>query len=173
MAANTNKRKRGALDHHDSGRNAPGYQKASASAIVQDPTNPEMEAYPALDDGSVSQLLAHNNSEHGLHQNGGNQSATDTAAAALQYHHGLPPNTDASFQTQGSAGDASFLADQSFSMDQLKDGGSKSPTGPGGAKPPVGSEEWHKVRRDNHKEGVHIALPLFPICGALLTAHFS
>ena len=35
---------------------------------------------------------------------------------------------------------------------------------PGGAagnqntpKPQVGTEEWHKVRRDNHKEGKHIA----------------
>ena len=26
----------------------------------------------------------------------------------------------------------------------------------GGSKPAVGSDEWHKVRRDNHKEGEHI-----------------
>lgn len=35
-------------------------------------------------------------------------------------------------------------------------GGSGSPTGAnsaGGPKPQVGTEEWHKVRRDNHKEG--------------------
>jgi hypothetical protein len=32
---------------------------------------------------------------------------------------------------------------------------SKAPSPPRqGPKPPVGSEEWHKVRRDNHKEGV-------------------
>lgn len=37
-----------------------------------------------------------------------------------------------------------------------QNGGSGSPTGAnaaGGPKPQVGTEEWHKVRRDNHKEG--------------------
>ena len=53
-----------------------------------------------------------------------------------------------------------------YSLDSLKDGtrqtpqqqqqqgsgGEGSPTS-GSAKPTVGTEEWHKVRRDNHKEG--------------------
>jgi bHLH factor len=30
---------------------------------------------------------------------------------------------------------------------------SDSPPQSSAHKPPVGSEEWHKVRRDNHKEG--------------------
>ncbi|KAF2767508.1 hypothetical protein EJ03DRAFT_275936 [Teratosphaeria nubilosa] len=47
---------------------------------------------------------------------------------------------DASKERQeGDAGDAS-----------PKDGGSAGPNG--GPKPQVGSDEWHKVRRDNHKE---------------------
>jgi transcriptional regulator CBF1 len=177
MAANTNKRKRSSLEQADSGRTAPGFQK-SVSTTQQESTNPGMEPYPALDDAGVSQLLAHNNSEHGLHQNGGNnQSATDTAAAALQYHHGLPGNPDVSFQSQP-VGDnsASFLGDQSSFMESLKENAqhpgqapasaSKSPTAPNSSqKPPVGSDEWHKVRRDNHKEGEHCTCPVELIIG--------
>jgi len=153
MATTNNKRKRGSLEQQDSGRQAPG-------AVASDA--PELTQY---EDGGLSQLIAHNNAEG--HMNGGNpnQSATDTATAALAYTHGLP---DLPFTTQSTAdtNDGSFQGAASFSLDALKDGSQGanpsqvSPTSaPSSAtKPPVGSDEWHKVRRDNHKEGKQ---PLF------------
>jgi len=130
MAAPTNKRKRTTLEQVDSSRD-----------------NPELTQY---EDGSALQELLRHNAE-GAQMNGGNQSATDTAAAALSYSHGLP---DLQFSQSTGDNDASFQG-TGFSLDALKDGaGQSSPTAPGGAKPPVGSEEWHKVRRDNHKEGL-------------------
>jgi hypothetical protein len=147
MAATNNKRKRGSLEQQDSGRQAPGAVAADA---------PELTQY---EDGGLSQLIAHNNAEG--HMNGGNpnQSATDTATAALAYTHGLP---DLQFTTQTTAdNNDGFQGGASFTLDALKDGSQGanptqvSPTSaPSSAtKPPVGSDEWHKVRRDNHKEG--------------------
>ena len=142
MAAQTNKRKRTSLEV-DPGRD----------------DNPELTQY---EDGSALQELLRHNVEgaaRAAHMNGGNQSATDTAAAALSYSHGLP---DLQFSQSTGDNDASFQGATGFSLDALKDGAAQSsPTAPGSAsKPPVGSDEWHKVRRDNHKEGmVHKVSP--------------
>ncbi|KAF2791384.1 hypothetical protein K505DRAFT_66749 [Melanomma pulvis-pyrius CBS 109.77] len=111
-----------------------------------------------------------------VHQNGGanTSSVGDTAAAALAYHQmTVPQPTELSFQTQGSGGEGnSFgMGDhhqqqqtgmQDFSLEALKAATqtprsgqaavNDSPPNTGGHKPQVGSEEWHKVRRDNHKE---------------------
>ena len=118
--------------------------------------------------------------DHGLHQNGGanSSSAGDTAAAALaHYSMTVPQATELSFQTQTSGEGNSFsMGDHGvhqqqhgmpeFSLDALKtasqqqqsgnSGTNESPPNTAGHKPPVGSEEWHKVRRDNHKEGSFI-----------------
>jgi transcriptional regulator CBF1 len=100
-------------------------------------------------------------------QNGGNDhaNASSTAAAALAGIYPtmtIPQPTDVSFATQASDADRN---DQSYNMDdsQANDsfmdnsvGGAHSSGGRGstsGSKPAVGSEEWHKVRKDNHKEG--------------------
>ena len=130
------------------------------------------------DFSTLSQHLArHVNSNNGP-ANGGN--ATSTAAAALA---GLMPSltvpqpTELSFASTGSGADG----ESSFEMSGQENGqnhhsqgtpynlGSFQGTaaqveaaraqanalanagGPG--KPAVGSDEWHKVRRDNHKEG--------------------
>lgn len=96
------------------------------------------------------------------HQNGTDHSdAPSTAAAALAGLYptmSIPQPTEVSFAPQGSDGDrgqeTSFMGDsqqgdQSF-MDNSTQGQS---SGSRGAKPLVGSDEWHKVRKDNHKEG--------------------
>jgi bHLH factor len=111
-----------------------------------------------------------------VHQNGGANTASvgDTAAAALAYHQmTVPQATELSFQPQASGEGSSFsMGDhhqqqqtgmQDFSLEALKAAtqtprsgqanANDSPPNTGGHKPPVGSEEWHKVRRDNHKEG--------------------
>jgi len=132
----TNKRKRGNIDN-PSPRAAPGYK-----------TTDEVQPY-GVDETAMNQLSAFNNQE--AQQNGGaNAAASDTAAAALHY----PIAGDTSFQTQASTGD---YADASYGLDQLKDSpqGHASQQSPGGttsSKPQVGSEEWHKIRKDNHKE---------------------
>ena len=115
-----------------------------------------------------------------LHQNGGpnSSSAGDTAAAALaHYSMTVPQATELSFQPQNtttegsgfSMSDHNLHQQQSgpglsdFSLDSLKavaqtprsaqpQINESPPATSSGHKPPVGSEEWHKVRRDNHKE---------------------
>ena len=86
-------------------------------------------------------------------------SASSTAAAALAGIYPtmtIPQPTDVSFATQNSDPDRN--AESSF-MDNSQQGGdsfmeSSTPSGRGtGSKPAVGSDEWHKVRKDNHKEG--------------------
>lgn len=131
-------------------------------------------------DLDFSQLAQHAN-DHGLHQNGGGNStnASDTAAAALSHHFQMtvPQATELSFQNQGGGGDSDRALGSSFSMgdhsmhqsshgmtdyglDALNKSnsqgapGSDSPPTQGNQKPAVGSEEWHKIRRDNHKEGL-------------------
>jgi len=144
----TNKRKRSNIDNEPP-RSAPGYTRGPAND-----TPGEMEY--GVDDNAINQLSAFNNQE--AQQNGGAAaSATDTAAAALSHYQ---MGGDASFQTQASAGDTSFMADQNYGLDQLKESptqaqgptSQQSPTSATPSKPPVGSDEWHKVRRDNHKE---------------------
>lgn len=120
--------------------------------------------------------------EHNVGQEQGNnnagQSASDTAAAAMAQYHTMtvPQSTEQSFLAQAaeatpdrpgsSSVDAgnpnaqqrtSSYGDIDFNPmknDQGSNGADASPTGGSqGNKPPVGTEEWHKLRRDNHKEG--------------------
>jgi bHLH factor len=108
-----------------------------------------------------------------LHQqrNSGNQNgsvehanASSTAAAALAGIYPtmtIPQPTDVSFATQASEGDRN--PDSSFNMGDSQQGGDSfmenstqgnqlSGSRGSGSKPTVGSDEWHKIRKDNHKE---------------------
>lgn len=114
---------------------------------------------------------------------GAGQSASDTAAAAMAQYHTMtvPQTTEQSFMQQQQAVEATGETQESpsgdpataqhrtssfgdFDLNTSKDGqttqdGDTSPNAaaadgnPNGPKPAVGSDEWHKVRRDNHKEG--------------------
>lgn len=137
-------------------------------------------------DIDFSQLAQHTN-DHGLHQNGsGNPTnASDTAAAALSHHFQMtvPQATELSFQNQGAGGEGDRTLGNSFgmgdhNMHQTSHGmtdygldalnksntqggqGNESPPTQVNQKPAVGSEEWHKIRRDNHKEGSWANMPL-------------
>ncbi|KAK4505057.1 hypothetical protein PRZ48_003020 [Zasmidium cellare] len=115
----------------------------------------------------------HNPGQEQVNQNAG-QSASDTAAAAMAQYHTMtvPQSTEQSFLAQAaeqtdrpgsssvdggnpqqrtsSYGDIDFNPMQ---KDPGSNGADASPTGgSGGNKPPVGTDEWHKLRRDNHKE---------------------
>lgn len=145
----TNKRKRSNLDTEPP-RSAPGFPRGAAN---ETPTDMEY----GVDDNAINQLSAFNNQDAQQNGGGGAANAADTATAALTHYQ-----TGIEFPTQGSAGDASFLSEQNYGLDQLKDtpgqaqgaASQQSPTTGTPSKPPVGSEEWHKVRRDNHKEGM-------------------
>lgn len=125
------------------------------------------------------QLARHVNSNTG-HANGANASSTAAAAlAGLMPSLTVPQPTELSFTSTGSGndGDSSFeMSGQENGQNQHSQGtpynlGSFQGTGTaaqveaaraqasamanagGPGKPAVGSDEWHKVRRDNHKEG--------------------
>lgn len=134
------------------------------------------------DQTAASYLAAHNAStneedlqqQFDIHTNGSANASSvgDTAAAALAYHQmTVPQPTELSFQPQASGDNSFTMGDhhqgqqtsmQDFSLEALKvvtgtprSGGAannESPPTTSAHKPQVGSEEWHKVRRDNHKE---------------------
>ncbi|KAF2754950.1 hypothetical protein EJ05DRAFT_488522 [Pseudovirgaria hyperparasitica] len=161
----SNKRKRGSLDQN-SKRPAPS-QRANSNAV------------DLSDQATANFLAAHNAGGNdnsldfsSLGQNGGNVSnSSDTAAAALHYSMTVPQATELSFQSHTSGIDGTQPFSASFQMedneahsftdfsglDSLKTGGqsgntasNESPTS--ASKPAVGTDEWHKLRRDNHKE---------------------
>lgn len=102
---------------------------------------------------------------------------SSTAAAALAAHMGAGPS-DMSFVSNGSGSEGDRPMDSSFDLSGDGSQNHMSHGAPyninsfttaggtaaqvqaareasnGGSKPPVGSDEWHKVRRDNHKEGM-------------------
>ena len=163
-----NKRKRDSLDH-DAPRAAPH----DSSRKNHDSMN---ESYS--DQDFVNALAQHtegaNSFNHPIHQNGNTAAgnAADTASAALHVQMNVPQPTELSFQTQTSGSENDRPMSSSFSLGDhghqhsipefdtsylkaptTNSGGEGSPTSGGLQKPTVGSEEWHKVRRDNHKEG--------------------
>ncbi len=109
---------------------------------------------------AVEALQDYNSLHHqGNDQNGAAEHASSTAAAALAGIYPtmtIPQPTDVSFATQGSDTDrnqeSSFMDNSQQGADSFME--NSTPSGRGsGSKPAVGSDEWHKVRKDNHKEG--------------------
>ncbi|CAG8954539.1 hypothetical protein HYALB_00001492 [Hymenoscyphus albidus] len=103
-------------------------------------------------DGAIEALQDYSN----LHndQNGSAEHASSTAAAALAGIYPtmtIPQPTGVSFASQDPDSDRN--PDNSF-MDNSQAGESfmENPQPPRTPKPAVGSDEWHKVRKDNHKE---------------------
>ena len=107
--------------------------------------------------------------------------ASSTAAAALAAHLGGPEASSLSFVSQGTGTDGERQMDTSFDLggsDVVQNhnpnsaynlspftsvGGTaaqvqaaREASNNGAIKPAVGTEAWHKVRRDNHKEGLSI-----------------
>lgn len=126
----------------------------------------------------------------------GDHHASDTAAAAMaQYHHTMtvPQSTEQAFMRdvpgdnavgrtiEAGHGDAQQAGsfpeyDPDTSKNDDQHNGEISPSGglrgtPGGSKPAVGSDEWHKQRKDNHKEGA-LTLPNFA-SSRVLTCYIS
>lgn len=130
------------------------------------------------DSGDVQHNTGHLQS-HGQEGGQGNN-ASDTAAAAMAQFHTMtvPQSTESTFLNSageggegqpgsgegGAAGQhrtSSFGAEFDSSAVHGSPNGEGSPTtglGPN-SKPAVGSDEWHKIRKDNHKEGKHSLIP--------------
>ncbi|KAF2878392.1 hypothetical protein BDV95DRAFT_480545 [Massariosphaeria phaeospora] len=164
----TNKRKRDTRDQGPTtSRPAPGTNNAGSSNDLTDQATAFLVAHNASNGDDMQQ-------QFNVHQTGGTTTSSvgDTAAAALAYHQmTVPQATELSFQPQSSPGEgAAFsMGDpqqqtgmQDFSLEALKAATqtprsgqtttNESPPSTSTHKPQVGSEEWHKVRRDNHKE---------------------
>lgn len=115
------------------------------------------------DDGGVESLHDYESLHQQENGTGEHSNAAYTAAAALG--HGsmptmtIPQPTENAFAAQAAEADRnqdSFLDDsqvgnESFNLEG--NGGQGSGRSGSTSKPAVGSEEWHKVRKDNHKEG--------------------
>ena len=176
MTTMQNKRKR---ESHDvaSARAAPGMNQ-TGDEFEQHYLETDDDI---MDNSNFAAALAHHDAENAERQDsaqtGNGQSTSDTAAAAMAQYHTMtvPQSTEQSFMTQktpggidgsgaGGPGDSSAqrrtssFGDYGAGITQSSPNGDGSPTGasasnPFGPKPTVGSDEWHKVRRDNHKEG--------------------
>ncbi|KAF2744312.1 hypothetical protein M011DRAFT_408658 [Sporormia fimetaria CBS 119925] len=162
----SSKRKRDARDH---GQGNPRAAPASNNDLTDQATASFLAAHNASTNDDDMQH------QFDVHQNGGPNAASvgDTAAAALAYHQmTVPQSTELSFQPQNANEGSSFnlgeqhqqqqAGMQDFSLEALKAAtqpprpapptANESPAPQSSHKPPVGSDEWHKVRRDNHKE---------------------
>ena len=108
------------------------------------------------------------------HQNNATPSTAAAALAASMPHITIPQPTELSFQSTNTANDddqveSSFdmggeghqnhhTEGTPYNLDAYTGDGAARGQG-GGNKPAVGTDEWHKVRRDNHKEGEQPSTP--------------
>ena len=173
----SNKRKREASDHTGVVRQ-PGSRHAPAPNNVhgngQDNSNSSHDPYSNDSNNHDFTSMSEQLSRHIANVNA--NAAPNTAAAALAASMPqltVPQPTDFSFSNSGSGTDPDRQLDSSYDMGGGSDEGQNHHTqgtpynldayqggaaahgqdADNGGKPPVGSEEWHKVRRDNHKEG--------------------
>lgn len=150
-ATSTSKRKRAAADQGQS-RPSPNARTSESAAGADEPAPAS-----SYDEGQLSQLLAQSSGSHG--QTGPNTSIAETAAAALTNYQ-VPASFESAGQSNTDSNIPFGMEGGSFSMElkepQSAQHGSEQPNPQppvAVAKPPVGSDEWHRIRRDNHKEG--------------------
>ena len=177
------KRKRDALEHDT---NHPGSKRSSSSNVFNGNGHdsglfPD-SSNNTHDFNSLSEQIARHvaSGNNGL-PNSTNASSTAAAAlAGIMPQLTVPQPTELSFASTGSVTDVDRQLDSSFDLG-AQDGNQNHHTqgapynltpftgqgtaaqvqaareaSNGGSKPAVGTDEWHKVRRDNHKEGKHI-----------------
>ena len=161
----THKRKRDSPEQNGNGRQrgAPGQVGTGSTEVIDD----LLLGGDGDDFENIGQQLAR-------HVANATPTAPSTAAAALAArvpHLTVPQPTELSFQSTSQANDDE-PADSSFDLGGADgaqnshgegapynvdayagNGAARSHASTGGDKPPVGSEEWHKQRKDSHKEG--------------------
>ena len=137
--------------------------------------------------GSSAASNDYTNLSQQLHNASNVHDASSTAAAALAAQLTVPQHSDISFASTGSGTDGERPIDSSFDLSGGDSGqnnhghgnpylasyntaggtaaqvqAAREASNGGGVKPAVGSDEWHKVRRDNHKEGRSSPLHVLP-----------
>lgn len=169
----SNKRKRGVIDQEGDGQ-----KRASVSNNVNGNSRDDWST-SGQDFTTLSQQLArHVTTPHHNVPNSSNPSNTAAAAlaAGILPQLTVPQPTELSFVSTGSGTeDGDQQLDTSFNLGGQENGQNNHTQGTpynlgnfqgtaaqvqaardsanAGNKPAVGSDEWHKVRRDNHKEG--------------------
>lgn len=144
------------------------------TANMSEATTEYMNQHHSQEQFDLSALQSHPTDESNLQPQGGDRYGqningggnVDTATAALRQHYNLdhpsegflpesnPTVDDAGgYNLEGAHAvqpDIAGLDGPAGDLDPVSDEGGN---GAGGNKPNVGTEEWHKVRKDNHKEG--------------------
>ena len=175
------KRKRNSPDPNGSKRHANQRPSSSSNNMLGNghATNPSHDLFSnesgSNDFASISQQIQ-------THIANANPSTAAAALAANMPQLTIPRPTELSFPGAGSGNEADRQLDSSFDMGGGSDGDQHHHTqgppynldayqgdpaghvqtsdGGGGTKPAVGTDEWHKVRRDNHKEGQCLGMSL-------------
>ena len=115
--------------------------------------------------------LAHHLQQHAAANN--NPASSSTTVAAMRHNMPsitIPQPTELSFQSTNTVdedeqGESSFnigtetnqnhhAEGTPYNLDSYADNSRGPGGGAGGPKPAAGTEEWHRLRRDNHKEGM-------------------
>jgi transcriptional regulator CBF1 len=165
------KRKRGMADTSPGDRRSKRGAPVAAMAPAPDPTSFIENAVEAAQAAGVNvadfSALQQASTDHSEAADPANASSTAAAALGSMYPtlH-VPQSTEETFAAQSVGDDHQ---DSSYKLDVTHPDGLPDmsgangvrgpdsifkPTNPGGPKPTVGSEEWHKMRKDNHKEGM-------------------
>ena len=181
---NSNKRKRDPSDQ-DGNEKHSGPRPAATSNMPGNHHDNGDLPHGLFTNDSNSNDFSHISQELARHVAGAMPSTAAAALAASMPQLTVPRPTELSFPSNGPDTDAERQLDSSFDMGGGSDGDQNHQTqgasynlsayqgdsaaqgqagreieGVGGSKPAVGSDEWHKVRRDNHKEGKECALVL-------------
>ncbi|KAH6702018.1 hypothetical protein DL95DRAFT_307135 [Leptodontidium sp. 2 PMI_412] len=133
-----------------------GSQKRKRDSESADDTrrggNKRISPNSSKDQQDVEALQDYNLHQGGhLDHNGEHASTAAAALAGIYPTMTVPQPTDVSFATQGSDGDRNDSFMDNSQQDSMVYGDGNVHSGRV-SKPAVGSEEWHKVRKDNHKE---------------------
>ena len=132
---------------------------------------PSQRPYYPQQNGNEEYSIQHQVARHVANANASSTTAAAALAASMP-QLSVPQATELSFPSTNSGNEEDRQLESSFDMgpessQQHAEGGpyNLSPytgvdgdqgqniTGPNTGKPAVGTEEWHKVRKDNHKEG--------------------
>ncbi|MCJ1285163.1 basic helix-loop-helix protein [Xylographa opegraphella] len=165
------KRKRGSMDQNG---DELGSKRASLSNMNGNGDLMNGSSGESFSDNSNEFAALHQQLQNAAHTQ---IDVSSTAAAALAAHLGGPETSTLSFVSQGTGTDGERQMDTSFDIGDSDIGQNHNPNsaynlGPftsvggtaaqvqaareasnnGAMKPAVGTDEWHKVRRDNHKE---------------------
>jgi hypothetical protein len=144
-------------------RPSPASRAAAAASAAAAAVAAAHEQVDGFDEAQISQLIAHNTGHPGVRENGAGPSTAASAeaaavaaasATAALTHYQVPQSFDATASHEHADGDSFGMEHGAYAgLDQLKEAALADADAGGPGKPQVGTEEWHRVRRNNHKEG--------------------